>query len=124
MQQPMSVLMCVANGISIITENIWEARFKHFDELVKMGAKVKIEDRVAIIEGVEALSGAPINASDLRAGAALIIAGLIAEGVTEVNNAHFIDRGYENIEHKLAQLGADICRVDAKGKVKRIKAVK
>lgn len=124
MQQPASVLMCVAKGTSVLTESIWESRFKHLEELRKMGANVKIEDRVAIIEGVEKLTGAPITASDLRAGAALVIAGLIAEGVTEVSNVKYIDRGYELLEYKLTQLGADIQRVDAKGRVKRMKRAK
>jgi UDP-N-acetylglucosamine 1-carboxyvinyltransferase len=124
MQQPASVLMCIANGTSILTENIWESRFKHLEEMTKMGAKVKIEDRIAVIEGVEKLTGARVEASDLRAGAALVIAGLIAEGVTEVSNVQYIDRGYELLEYKLTQLGADIHRVDAKGRVKRIKRAK
>lgn len=123
LQQPISALLSVADGVSIITENVWEARFKHMDEIIRMGGKAKIEDRVAIIEGVECLSGAPVTATDLRAGAALIIAGLIAEGVTEISNVEFIDRGYEDIEHKLVGLGADIERVDENGKTRRLKLV-
>lgn len=111
LQQPMSVLLSVADGISVITENIWESRYKHIEEIKRMGAKIKIEDRVAIIEGVDKLTGAPVTATDLRAGAALIIAGLMAEGVTEINNVKYIDRGYERIDKKLIALGADIKRI-------------
>ena len=88
-----------------------------------MGAKVKVEDRIAIIEGVDHLTGAPVVASDLRAGAALVIAGLIARGVTEISNVKYIDRGYEKIEEKLVRLGADICRVDSNGEIHRLKLV-
>ena len=91
LQQPMSALLSIADGVSVITENVWEARYKHLDEIVRMGGNVKIEDRVAIIEGVERLSGAPVTATDLRAGAALIVAGLSAEGVTEISNIEHID---------------------------------
>src|SRR5699024_6787718 len=97
LQQPMTVFLSVAQGVSIITENVWEARYKHVGELAKMGANIKVEDRVAVIEGVDKLSGAPVMATDLRAGAALIIAGLMAEGTTEIEDIEHIDRGYENI---------------------------
>ena len=110
-QQPMSALLCVANGRSMINESIWESRFKHIDELKKMGAAVKVEGRVAIIDGVERLTGAIVTATDLRAGAAMVIAGLIADGVTEVTNIEHIDRGYPHIENKFKALGADIVRV-------------
>lgn len=110
-QQPMSTLLCIANGRSIINESIWESRFKHVDELKKMGAVVKVEGRTAIIDGVEKLTGAVIRATDLRAGAAMIIAGLVAEGTTEVHCIEHIDRGYPNIEDKFKLLGADIRRV-------------
>ncbi|MDK2991434.1 MAG: UDP-N-acetylglucosamine 1-carboxyvinyltransferase [Clostridiales bacterium] len=111
LQQPMSALLSVADGTSIITENIWESRYKHIEEIKRMGAKIKIEDRVAIIDGVDKLTGAPVTATDLRAGAALVVAGLMAEGVTEINNVKYIDRGYENIDKKLISLGADIKRI-------------
>lgn len=111
LQQPMSVLLSVVQGISVITENIYEARYKHIEEIIRMGAQVKIEDRIAIIEGVEKLSGAPVIASDLRAGAALVIAGLMADGVTEISNVKYIDRGYERFEEKLVGLGARIERI-------------
>ncbi|KXG73919.1 UDP-N-acetylglucosamine 1-carboxyvinyltransferase [Thermotalea metallivorans] len=110
LQQPMSALLTQAQGTSIVTETIYEGRFKHVDELKRMGAKIKVEGRVAVIEGVECLSGATVAATDLRAGAALIVAGLMAEGITEIENIHYIDRGYENIEQKLMRLGAKIHR--------------
>ncbi|MFT9496496.1 UDP-N-acetylglucosamine 1-carboxyvinyltransferase [Anaerosolibacter sp.] len=110
LQQPMSALLTQAKGTSIVTETIYEGRFKHVDELKRMGAKIKVEGRVAVIEGTERLSGAAVSATDLRAGAALIVAGLMAEGATEIENIHYIDRGYENIEQKLVRLGARISR--------------
>jgi len=112
LQQPISALLTIGQGTSIITENVWEARFRHLEEMRKMGANVKIEDRVAIIEGVESLTGAPVTATDLRAGAALVIAGLMAQGITEISNPCYIDRGYENLERKLIKIGADITRCD------------
>ena len=111
LQQPMSVLLSVAEGTSIITENVWESRYRHVEELRRMGAVIKVEDRNAIIEGVEKLTGARVEATDLRAGAALVIAGLMAEGVTEVTNVKHIDRGYERLEEKFRSLGADFERV-------------
>ncbi len=110
-QQPMSTLLTVAQGRSIINESIWESRFKHADELKKMGANVKVEGRSAIIDGVSKLTGAIVKATDLRAGAAMVIAGLIAEGTTEVVSIEHIDRGYPNIEEKFHALGADIIRI-------------
>jgi len=110
-QQPMSTLMCIAKGRSNVTESIWESRFKHVDELKKMGANIKVEGRTAMIDGVEKLTGAVVRATDLRAGAAMVIAGLIAEGTTEVLDIEHIDRGYPHIENKFKNLGADICRV-------------
>ena len=110
LQQPMSALLTTAKGNSMITETIFENRFKHLDELRRMGAHVKVVDRVAMIEGVPQLMGAPVTASDLRAGAALVVAGLMARGVTEIYEPEFIDRGYEHIEEKLRSLGADIRR--------------
>lgn len=111
-QQPMSTLLTVANGRSIINEGIWESRFKHVDELKKMGAKIKVESTVAIIDGVDKLTGAQVVATDLRAGAAMVIAGLIAEGTTSISGIEHIDRGYPEIEKKLSCLGADIRRVE------------
>jgi UDP-N-acetylglucosamine 1-carboxyvinyltransferase len=110
-QQPLSTLLCIAKGRSNVTESIWESRFKHVDELKKMGANIKVEGQTAMIDGVEKLTGATVIATDLRAGAAMVIAGLIAEGTTEVLDIEHIDRGYPNIENKFRNLGADICRV-------------
>jgi UDP-N-acetylglucosamine 1-carboxyvinyltransferase len=113
MQQPMAAALCLANGVSIVEETIYEARTGHISELQRMGASIRQEGRAAIIEGVEELRGATVYASDLRAGAALCLAGLAAKGETVVRNIHFIDRGYESIEQTLRALGADIERVDA-----------
>ena len=110
LQQPMSALLTVARGTSIVTETIFEQRFKHLEQISRMGASVRIADRMAIIEGVPQLIGAPVTATDLRAGAALVIAGLMANGVTEIYEPEFIDRGYENFEAKLSSLGATISR--------------
>lgn len=110
-QQPISALLCTAEGTSVIIESIFEDRFKQVAELSRMGARVSVDNRVAVIEGVEKLTGAPVTASDLRAGAALIIAGLMAEGETYIKNVKFIDRGYEHIENKLISLGASIERI-------------
>jgi UDP-N-acetylglucosamine 1-carboxyvinyltransferase len=109
-QQPMSTLLTISNGRSIINESIYESRLKHVDELKKMGANINVEGRIAIIDGVEKLTGAHVKATDLRAGAALVIAGLVAEGVTTVEGIQHIDRGYPNIEKKFRMLGADITR--------------
>lgn len=111
LQQPMSTLCTIAEGVSIINESIWEGRFKHCDELKRMGAKIKVEGRIAVIEGIQKLSGAEVSATDLRGGAALVVAGLVADGVTEVTNIIHIDRGYEKLEDKLQGLGAKIKRV-------------
>lgn len=105
-----AVLLCKADGTSTITEGVWDSRFQYIDELKRMGARIKVEGRMAVIEGVTRLSGAPVNATDLRAGAAVVIAGLTAEGVTEVHNIKYIDRGYEHFVEKLNSLGADIKR--------------
>ena len=111
-QQPMSTLLSIVPGRSLITESIWENRHKHIDELKKMGANIKVEGRVAILDGVEKLTGAVVKATDLRAGAAMVIAGLVAEGTTEITNIEHIDRGYPHIEDKFRALGADIKRID------------
>ena len=110
-QQPMSTLLSIVPGRSLITESIWESRHKHIDELKKMGANIKVEGRVAIIDGVPSLTGAVVKATDLRAGAAMVIAGLIADGETEITNIEHIDRGYPHIEDKFRKLGADVRRV-------------
>lgn len=110
LQQPMSALLTRASGDSVVIETIFESRFKHLNEMQRMGARVRILDQTAIIEGVPELYGAPVTATDLRAGAALVIAGLMAKGVTEIYEPGFIERGYEHMEDKLRSLGADIRR--------------
>ena len=111
MQAQMMALMAVTDGISIIREKIYPDRFMHVSELLRMGADIIREGPRAIVKGVGHLSGAPVMASDLRASAALVLAGLAAEGTTEVSRVYHIDRGYENIDKKLAGLGAEIERV-------------
>jgi len=112
LQQPMMALLATAEGNSFIMENIFENRFNHVPELAKMGASISISSRTATVEGVERLYGAPLCASDLRAGAALVIAALAAEGESTISQIHFIDRGYEFLEQKLRALGADITRIE------------
>ena len=110
LQQPMTALLCMAHGTSTVCETIFEQRFKHLDELRRMGAHIKLVDRTVLIEGVRELYGAPVTVTDLRAGAALVVAGLMAKGVTEIYETSYIDRGYERIEEKLRALGAEIRR--------------
>ena len=111
--QPLfAVMLCLAKGTSIITEGIWENRFRYADELAHMGANIQVDGQVAVIEGVDSLQAAPLRASDLRAGAALVVAALGAKGTSEVNETSHIERGYENIVEKFQALGADIKRVD------------
>ena len=107
---PVVVLLSMAQGTSTVTEGVWDLRFKYVDELKRMGARIKVEGRMAIVEGGTKFSGAPVKASDLRSGAALVIAGLISEGETCISNIKHIDRGYEKLEEKLRSLGADIER--------------
>ena len=111
-QQPMAALLSITEGRSLVVESIWENRHKHTDELKKMGAVIKVEGRTAIIDGVESLAGSRVRATDLRAGAAMVIAGLIANGETEIIDIEHIDRGYPHIENKFRALGADIRRED------------
>lgn len=111
MQPQFSTMLTLAEGTSIITDDIFDNRFKYVSELRRMGADISVDGTVAVIQGTGKLQGAPVSASDLRAGAALIIAGLAAQGVTEVENIHFVERGYECIDKKLRGLGADIKRV-------------
>lgn len=108
MQPQMAVLLCKATGTSVITEGIYDNRFKYVNELRKMGANIQVDGKVAIIEGDARLTGAPVYACDLRAGAALVIAGLCAEGRTEIEDIHYIERGYEDFVEKLQRLGAKI----------------
>lgn len=111
MQAQMMALLSTVKGTSIITETVFENRFMHATELKRMGANIKIDGRSAIMEGVEKLSGCEVKATDLRAGAALILGGLVAEGTTEITDVYHIDRGYVNIEEKFRALGADIRRI-------------
>jgi UDP-N-acetylglucosamine 1-carboxyvinyltransferase len=113
MQAQMMALMCVADGPSVITETVFESRFIHVPELRRMGADIKVDGNHAVVNGTAALTAAPVMASDLRASAGLILAGLAAEGTTEVSRVYHLDRGYERIEQKLGGLGADIRRVKA-----------
>lgn len=113
MQPQMTTLLAVSKGTSIVTESIFENRFKYVDELTRMGASIKVESNTAIIDGVEKLTGAVVSAPDLRGGAALVIAGLMADGFTMVENVGFIERGYEKFEYKMQQLGANIIKVDS-----------
>jgi len=112
MQAQFMALTTVCEGTSVITETVFENRFMHVVEFKRMGAKIRIEGRSAIVEGVKTLEGCPVNATDLRAGAALVLAGLVAEGETEIGDLHHIDRGYDNLVLKLQRLGADIVRVN------------
>lgn len=110
MQPQMAAALTLANGTSIVSEGVWDSRFKYVDQLTRMGAHIEVNGKVAIIQGVDHLNGCPVKAYDLRAGAAMIIAGLAAVGHTEVENVIFIDRGYENVVEKFSALGADISR--------------
>lgn len=112
MQPQMTTLLSVADGVSVMTEGVWDNRFKYVDQLTMMGAKIKVDGKVAIITGIPCLNSAPVKATDLRAGAALILAGLAAEGTTEIENVEFIDRGYDRIVEKLSSVGADIKRME------------
>ena len=112
MQPQISVALALASGISTVTESIFENRFKYVTELARMGAKIKVENNTAIISGVKGLSGAKLNAPDLRAGAALVLAALSAEGTSTINDINYIQRGYEAFDEKLRALGGDIRKVD------------
>ncbi len=112
MQPQIAAVLAVAQGTSVITEGVWDNRYKYVGELTRMGASIQVDGRIAVIEGVRGLSGAKVNACDLRAGAAMVIAGLCAEGVTEIGHVGYIERGYEDIIGKLRNLGADIRAVE------------
>lgn len=111
MQAQFAAMLTIAEGTSTITETVFENRFMYVDEFIRMGADIRIDGRTAVIQGRSGLSGAPVQATDLRAAAALVLAGLVAEGETSVSNLEYLDRGYENFEQKLAELGARICRI-------------
>ena len=110
MQPQMAVLLSVADGTSLVSEGVWDNRFRYVDQLIRMGANIQVNGTIAVIDGVEELTGAPVKADDLRAGAAMIIAGLIARGTTEVENLIYIDRGYEDFVEKFRNMGADLYR--------------
>ncbi len=112
MQPQITVLLALAEGTSIVSESVWDNRFRYVDQLLRMGANIRVEGKVAFIQGVEKLQGAPVAADDLRAGAAMLIAALAAEGTSEIENLSHIDRGYENFVEKFRNIGADIKRVN------------
>ena len=108
MQPQVAAVLCLAEGTSMLTEGVWDNRYRYVDEFRRLGARITVDGKVAVIEGVRQLVGAPMTACDLRAGAAMVVAGLAAHGVTEIDQVHYIERGYQNIVEKLARLGADI----------------
>lgn len=112
MQAQFMALTTICEGTSVVTETVFENRFMHVDEFRRMGAKIRIEGRSAIVEGVPSLKGADVNATDLRCGAALVLAGLVAEGQTTIGHLYHIDRGYDNLVDKLQRLGADVVRIN------------
>ena len=111
MQAQFMAMLAVSEGVGMVTETVFENRFMHVDELKRMGATIKIDGRTSLVEGVESLTGCQVKATDLRAGAAMVLAGLVAEGTTYVGYIHHIDRGYDRLVEKLLALGADIKRV-------------
>ena len=117
MQPQMTTLLSMANGTSIVNEAVWDNRFRYVEELRRMGAQISVDGKIAVVEGVETLKGAPVKATDLRGGAALIIAGLAAEGITIIDDISHIERGYENIVEKLLGLGADIKKVTVEDQI-------
>jgi UDP-N-acetylglucosamine 1-carboxyvinyltransferase len=119
MQPQMTTLLALSNGTSIVTESIFENRFKYVDELARMGASIKVEGNTAIIDGIEGFTGARISSPDLRAGAALVIAGLQAEGITVIEDIAYILRGYENFDGKLRSLGAEIKKVESEREIEK-----
>ena len=108
MQPQIAAVLCLARGTSVLTEGVWDNRYRYVDEFRRMGARIQVDGKVAVIEGVAGLTGAPVHACDLRAGAAMVIAGLAAQGVTEMDGIYHIERGYETLVGKLAGVGADI----------------
>ena len=119
MQPQMAVILGIAEGTSTVTESIFENRFKYVDELTRMGANIKVESNIAIINGVTRYTGARVNAPDLRAGAALVIAGLVAEGITVIDDIYFIERGYEEFDQKLRGIGAQIEKVSDEKEIQK-----
>ncbi len=119
MQPQMAVVLGISQGTSTVTESIFENRFKYVDELTRMGADIKVESNIAIINGVKNYTGARVSAPDLRAGAALVIAGLSAEGITIIDDIHYIQRGYEAFEEKLESLGAQIVKAASEKEIQK-----
>jgi len=111
MQPQIATILAIADGTSIVTEGVWDSRFRYVEQLTLMGADIQVDGKMAVITGVKELRSAPVKAVDLRAGAAMIIAGLMAEGITEIEEIDHIDRGYEEVVEKFSALGADIKRV-------------
>ena len=112
MQPQIVTVLSLAKGTSLVTESVWDNRFKYVDELRRLGARIHVDGKIAIVEGVDRLMGAPVESPDLRAGAALVVAALAAEGETEIGQVQYIERGYEDIVGKLRSLGADIRIID------------
>ena len=121
MQPQITVALGLASGISIVTESIFENRFRYVDAMIRMGASIKVEGSTAIVDGVEKYSGAEISAPDLRAGAALVIAGLIADGFTTIDDIRYIERGYEDFHIKLSGLGAQIERIETDREIQKFR---
>ena len=119
MQPQIAVTLGISSGTSIVTESIFENRFKYVDELARMGCKIKVEGNTAIITGVDRTTGAEVTAPDLRAGAALVIAGLVADGVTAIDDIKYIERGYEDFDGKMRSLGADMAKVTNEKELKQ-----
>ncbi len=112
MQPQLTAMLTLAQGTSVITEGVWDNRFRYVDELARMGANIQVDGKVAVVQGVERLTGAPVRATDLRAGVALMIAAFVAHGVTEIEDIFHIERGYEDVEEKFRSLGAALKRVE------------
>ena len=117
MQPQITVALCLAEGTSMVTEGVWDNRYRYVGELTRMGAQIRVEGRTAVVEGVDHLTAASVQAYDLRAGAAMVIAALAADGVSEVSNVHYIERGYEDIIGKLRGIGAKIESVECEENV-------
>jgi UDP-N-acetylglucosamine 1-carboxyvinyltransferase len=122
MQPQFGVLLAIANGTSILTEGVWDNRFRYIEELRRMGVQASVDGKIAVFEGVPELSGANVRSTDLRAGAALIIAGLVAKGETQIDSIVYIDRGYENVVEKFTGIGADIERREFPDEAVAVKA--
>jgi len=120
MQPQIGTLLTVAEGTSVVSEGVWDNRFRYTEQLARMGADIQVNGKVAVIQGVEKLKGAPVRANDLRAGAAMLIAGCMAEGITEIEDIHYIERGYENVVEKFRSLGADIKRITVPSSISKV----